>query len=204
VEIDMHVHTSVSSPCSTIPPERVIERAMKVGLDAVCVTEHDHIEGAEVARGLGERYGFKVFRGIEVYTDFGDMLVYGLYRDPPSWNTPFTELLRMCEESGAVIAPAHPCRVSGELVEVHGEEAVRWLLERVDAVESPNGGCSPEGNRAAEEIARRAGLPTIGGSDAHHEFQIGRCYTVFDRDITTESELVQALKEGRCRGACRR
>ncbi len=201
MKIDMHVHTNVSSPCSLIHPERAIEAARAVGLDAICITEHDEIAGAELASELGREFGFPVFRGIEIYTEFGDMLVYGLYRDAPGWRTPFEELLEMCREAGAVVVPAHCCRVTGELERVHGLERAEWMLSRVDAIETHNGGCTPVGNEAALELARAHGLPGIGGSDAHHEFQVGRCYTVFDDGVATDEGLVAALKGGRFRGA---
>jgi len=200
LRIDLHVHTSVSSPCSLIEPGMMVERALEIGLDGVCVTEHDEIEGAEVARELGRKYGLTVFRGIEMYTDFGDMLVYGLYRDAPAWKTPFEELLAMCREAGAGIVPAHSCRVTGELEKLYGWERAEYLLSKVTAIETHNGGCTPEGNRAALELAKRYGLPGIGGSDAHHLFQIGRCLTVFDDVVGSDEELVAALKSGRYRG----
>lgn len=201
MKIDLHVHTNVSSPCSLIAPERSIEVARAVGLDGICVTEHDEIAGAELTGELGRKLGFPVFRGIEIYTELGDMLVFGLYRDAPGWKTPFDELLEMCRRAGAVIAPAHSCRVTGELERVHGPERADWLLKNVDAVETHNGGCTPGGNEAANELAVRYGLPGIGGSDAHHEFQVGRCYTVFEDDIHTDEELVAAIRAGRCHGA---
>jgi predicted metal-dependent phosphoesterase TrpH len=180
----------------------MIEWALEIGLDGVCVTEHEEIEGAEVARGLGLKFGLPVFRGIEIYTELGDMLVYGLYRDAPAWKTPFEELLATCRKTGAVVIPAHPCRVAGELERLYGWERAEYMLRNVAAIETHNGGCSPEGNRAALELGTRYGLPGIGGSDAHHLFQIGRCLTVFDDGITTEEELIGALKAGRCRGVC--
>ncbi len=201
MKIDLHVHTNVSSPCSLIPPQRAIQWAIEVGLDGICVTEHDEIAGAQVTSKLGLELGFPVFRGIEIYTEFGDMLVYGLYRDAPGWKTPFADLLEMCREAGAVVVPAHSCRVTGELERVHGPERADWLLRNVDAVETHNGGCTPGGNEAALELARRYGLPGIGGSDAHHEFQLGRCYTLFQDEVRTDEELIAALKSGRCRGA---
>lgn len=197
----MHVHTTASSPCSLIHPERAIEAARAAGLDAICVTEHDEIAGAELTGEMGRKLGFPVFRGIEIYTEFGDMLVYGLYRDAPGWKTPFDDLLELCREAGAVVVPAHCCRVTGELERVHGPERAAGMLSRVDAVETHNGGCTPVGNEAALEIAGRYGLPGIGGSDAHHEFQVGRCYTVFDDFIGTDEELVAAIRSGMCRGA---
>jgi predicted metal-dependent phosphoesterase TrpH len=202
LKIDLHVHTNVSSPCSFMTPRGAVKRAMEIGLGGLCVTEHDEIAGAEVARELGREYGFPVFRGIEIYTEFGDMLVYGLYRDPPGWRTPFDELLEMCREVGAFVVPAHSCRVSGELERIHGLEPADWMLKNVDAIETHNGGCTPGGNQAAQELARRYNLPGIGGSDAHYEFQVGRCYTEFEDEILTDEELVAALRSGKYHGIC--
>jgi len=197
LKVDLHIHTNVSSPCSFIDPESMIRRAIAVGLDGVCVTEHEEIRGAEVARELGAGYDINVFRGIEIYTEFGDMLVYGLYRDAPGWKTPFADLVEMCEEVGAAIVIAHPCRIPGELEQIHGEEKVREMLKHVTAVETHNGGSTPRGNAASLELASRYGLPGTGGSDSHHEFQVGRCFTFFNDDITTDDQLIAALKRGR-------
>ncbi len=201
MKIDLHLHTNVSSPCSLIDPRHLIEQAKYAGLDGICVTEHDEIRGAEVAAELGRERSFPVYRGVEIYTEFGDMLVYGLYRNAPGWKTPFEDLLAWSREAGAVIVPAHSCRVSGELERVHGPERADWLLRNVDAVETHNGGCTPEGNAAAAELALRYDLPGIGGSDAHHIFQVGRCYTVFDNDINSDEDLVAAIMAGRCHGS---
>lgn len=200
MRVDLHVHTSVSSPCSLIEPESMIKRAIEVGLDAVCVTEHDETEGAKVASALGRKYGFPVFRGIEIYTEFGDMLVYGLYRDPPNWKTPFDELLEICREAGAVIIPAHSCRFTGDLERVAGAAGADYMLRNAAAIETHNGGSSPEGNREALLLAEKYGLPGTGGSDAHHLFQVGRCLTVFEDEVTSDDELVAALESGRYRG----
>lgn len=201
MKVDLHVHTNFSSPCSLIDPERAVLAARECGLDGICVTEHDEIEGAEVARELGRKHGFPVFRGIEIYTDMGDMLVYGWYRSAPAWKMEFAELLAECRKAGAVIVPAHPCRVTGELVRLHGKERVGWLLENVDALETHNGGCTPQGNAAALELAGAFGLSGTGGSDAHHEFQIGRCYTLFKDCFDSDEQFIVALKEGRFKGA---
>ena len=200
MRIDLHVHTSISSPCSLIEPEGVIRTATEIGLDGVCITEHDEIKGAEVMSAFGRKHGFPVFRGIEIYTEFGDMLVYGLYQDPPNWKTRFSELLEICREAGAVIIPAHSCRFTGDLERIVCAQRADYMLRNVTAIETHNGGCSPAGNREALLLARKYGLPGTGGSDAHHVFQIGRCLTVFDDEIASDEELVAALKTGRYRG----
>ena len=198
MKVDLHVHTNYSSPCSLIDPERAVRVAMDSGLDGICVTEHDEIDGARVASEIGRKLGFPVFRGIEIYTDLGDMLVYGLYRSAP-WKVEFAELLEDCRRAGAVIVPAHSCRVTGELERVHGTERADWLMRSVDALETHNGGCTPQGNAAALELSERYGL-------RRHRWQ-RRASRVSDRTLLSRSsritydsdeQLIAALKEGAC------
>jgi len=197
--IDLHVHTAVSSPCSQIDPHQLVRFAPEIGLDAVCVTEHEEMEGAEYAWRLGREAGFTVLRGIEVYTDLGDMLVFGLYRPSFPLQTPFRELVDEVKEAGGVIIPCHPCRGAHDLFDTMGPETTGYLMAHIDAVEVRNGGTTPEANQAAEKMAGRYGLPGVGGSDAHFLMQVGRCLTVFERDISDEEDLVREIKAGRCR-----
>ncbi len=197
--VDMHVHTTTSSPCAFMDPDSMLEWARSTGLDAVCVTEHDEVEGAEVAAELGRRKGFRVFRGVEIYTDLGDMLVFGLLQDARSLQVPYRELLAEVHEAGGIVIPAHPCRGLRDLHTILGEEEAEGLLTTCDALETLNGGTARENNAIAADAAQRYGLPGIGGSDAHHLVQIGRCLTEFAREIKDEAELVEEIKAGRCR-----
>ncbi len=199
--VDLHVHTAVSSPCSQIDPKGLIVVARKIGLQAVCVTEHEEMEGAQVAWELGKEMGFPVLRGVEVYTDYGDMLVFGLLRPKFPLQIPFDELLAQVREAGGVVIPAHPCRSDRGFHEKMGAERAEHLLSHIDALEVKNGGNAEEANRRAEEIALRYRLPCVGGSDAHFLMQVGRCLTVFERDIASEEDLVREIKAGKCRAA---
>jgi hypothetical protein len=199
--VDMHIHTAVSSPCSRIQPRDLLVVARKIGLDGICVTEHEEWEGAEAAWRLGKEAGFPVFRGVEVYTEFGDMLVFGLRKERFPFQVGFRELLREVREAGGIIIPCHPCRGGKSLHDLLGKKNADFLLANVDAVEIRNGGSTVEANRAAEETASRYGLPGVGGSDAHLLFQVGRCLTVFERRLEDEEDLVREVREGRCRAA---
>ncbi len=196
MRIDMHVHTRVSSPCSVIDPADLIPWAKRAGLDGLCITEHEESLGAQVAWELGRREGFPIFRGMEVYTDAGDVLVFGIYEDPKHWITPIAELVQRVEGAGGVIIPAHPCRGSDDLHARYGHEAAELLMRSSVAVETLNGGSSPENNRLAEQLRERYGLHAVGGSDAHYPMQLGRCYTEFIREVADEAELIRELKEG--------
>jgi hypothetical protein len=199
--VDLHIHTNVSSPCSQIDPHHLVKVAPEIGLDAVCVTEHEEMEGAEVTWRLGREAGITVFRGVEVYTELGDMLVFGLSRGHFPLQTPFEDLLSEVREAGGVIIPCHPCRGSLGFHATLGQEKADFLLRNIDAIEVRNGGSSPESNHAAEMVAREYGLPGVGGSDAHFLMQVGRCLTVFERDIRDEDDLAREIKAGRCRAA---
>jgi hypothetical protein len=196
--VDMHIHTTVSSPCSFIDPDGLIEWARRLGLDAICVTEHDEIEGALLVHELGRKKGFRVFRGIEIYTDLGDMLVFGLLEDASSWMVPFEELREKVDKAGGIIIPAHPCRDSVSIHDLLGPEKADRLLQGVDALEVLNGGSTRSNNALALEVAKRYRLPGIGGSDAHHLAQVGRCLTVFERELRDEDDLIAEIRQGRC------
>lgn len=203
--IDMHNHTRVSSGCSILAPEELIETARAAGLDAVCVTEHLVLEGANVAQDLGRRMGFPVFRGIEARTALGDMLVYGYYRDIPE-GVPLDGLCRSVHEAGGVIFAAHPFHTRGgwNLYAAMQERGLDldadWdrlpVLRELDGVEIANGQVAEEINAKARTLAERLRLPGIGGSDAHAIPMVARAATAFPAPIRTEEELVAALKSG--------
>jgi predicted metal-dependent phosphoesterase TrpH len=65
------------------------------------------------------------------------------------------------------------------------------------AIETLNGANKVRSNELATEIAEQLGLPGTGGSDAHALWQVGRCVTVFEREIRSQEELVSELRRGR-------
>ena len=194
----MHIHTMVSSICSSITPEELVEKALEIGLDAVCVTEHGAIEGARVARETGKKYNFPIFEGIEVQSREGHLLLFG-FTEKIEGVLPAREILDMVEDAGGIVIPAHPYRspfgwYSG---------AVQQALEETEfvkmfrVIEMFNGLSLPEENRAAEEFCRKTGIFGIGGSDAHWLGNVGCCTTIFDTEIEDEKHLVEALKKGK-------
>ena len=124
------------------------------------------------------------------------MLVYGLKHETRYHLTTFEELTEMAQEDGAVIVPAHPCRGWGRKHK-HAHVFPRELIGQVAAIETMNGANTLRSNEAAMAIAEECGLRGTGGSDAHAIWQVGKCVTVFEKEITSEEELVHELREGR-------
>ncbi len=198
--VDLHVHTNRSSYCSGLSPQELIEKALRLGLDAVAVTEHSTHRGAQIAYEMAEGSGLVVFRGIEVYTDKGDMLVFGM-SSRVGTDMDFEELYGMVRAEGGLIIAAHPTRgFWGHHRKYKGETPLE-VLRRLDGMETHNGGCPPERNERAVELARELGIASVGGSDAHMHYSVGKCVTVLERFCRSEEELMEELRAGRCRGA---
>ncbi|HEY7270658.1 MAG TPA: PHP domain-containing protein, partial [Dehalococcoidia bacterium] len=76
--IDLHTHSTAYSACSAVSPDDLVGAAKAAGLDAVCITEHDAFWPLAPIRQLGEKHGIVVLRGVEVTTEVGHVLVYGI------------------------------------------------------------------------------------------------------------------------------
>ena len=66
--IDIHIHSSEYSHCSNLKLEDAILRAKCLGLDGICVTDHDSNGIVEKAHALSKKYDFLIIVGIEYYT----------------------------------------------------------------------------------------------------------------------------------------
>ena len=198
--VDLHIHTNRSSRCSGLSPDDLIETAMRRGLDGVGVTEHSTHKGAQIVYDMAHEHALVVFRGVEVYTPVGDMLVYGI-TSPVEPDMDFEKLYRIVREEGGVIIGAHPTRGFWGHHRKYKGHTSEEVLARLDAVETHNAGCRTELNDLAAEKAGRLGLVSVGGSDAHISNSVGKCLTVFERDFTTEEELIEEIRAGRCHGS---
>ncbi len=179
-------------------PGDLVRRAEEMGLDAVCITEHNAAWEEDALRALDDGTPLRLFGGVEVSTEWGDILVFGLEGESPRPGR-IEELRRIVDRSGGVMIAAHPFRrysVAG--VAVDAEEASRSpVLRWVDAVEVFNGLSTRAEVELAQEVLTRLGLRGVGGSDSHAPHTLGSCYTVFERPLATVQDLVKEVKASR-------
>src|SRR3972149_4356340 len=76
--IDLHVHTMQGGPDSSLTPQQIIEEAKRIGLDGVCVTEHNCLWDTHEFEKLAQKNGLRVFRAMEINTEVGHIAVFGL------------------------------------------------------------------------------------------------------------------------------
>ena len=187
--------------------DEAIEGAKSVGLDGICLTDHDAFWSDEQTQELSQRHSFLVLAGSEINTDAGHVLTFGLRRYEFGMHKP--EFLRACaDREGGVLIAAHPYR-RRFLEEPGRDPAVRaGMLERAladsffglcEAVEGLNGRGSAEQNRYAADLGASLALPTTAGSDAHRAAQLGTAATEFHGKIECVADLIRLLKSGQYR-----
>jgi predicted metal-dependent phosphoesterase TrpH len=208
VLIDLHTHTHPLSHDSLLSPDELIEAAKAANLDAVCLTEHDFFWDHAEAAALAKRHDFLVIPAIEVNTEDGHIVVFGLDRFVYGMHR-MHELARMAEAADAVMIAAHPyrrqlpfeLRHEGDWTDALERAIANPALTHVTAIETHNGRGSDRENAFSAEIATRLNLPTTGSSDAHERKDVGRAATEFDRGITNLNDLISELKAGRFKPA---
>ncbi len=208
MRIDFHVHTTRGSSDSNLDPFAMIDQAQKVGLEGICITEHDNAwMDAEIEDYAHER-GVTLFLGIEVTTEWGHVGTFGLDRYIGGMYK-VKELRRIIDDVDGFLIANHPFRykLDPRFQFIHktppidlddpqsGCKALE-VLEYVDAIEVVNGACSEEENRYAQAVAELVGCKRVGGSDSHSAASIGCAVTVFERSISTTRELIDELKAG--------
>jgi predicted metal-dependent phosphoesterase TrpH len=198
--IDLHVHTFPASPCSTVAVDDLIEEAKKIGLDGICLTEHNRIWDPEQVADLREKHNFLILRGNEITTDQGDMIVFGLEKEVEGI-VKLEELRGEVLKAGGFMIVAHPFRGFlifgvGKLGLTPEKAMERPLFKLVDAVETMNCKVTEKENEFATKVATGLRLPATGGSDAHQISAVGIFATQFSQRITDEKGLIEALKSG--------
>ncbi|TMF05497.1 MAG: PHP domain-containing protein [Chloroflexi bacterium] len=189
--IDLHTHTHPLSHDSLLSPDELIEAAKAARLDGVCLTEHDFFWDPTEVAALRKRHNFLVIPGIEVNTEDGHIVVFGLDRFVYGMHR-VHELARLAQTAGAVMIAAHPyrrqlpfeLRHEGDWTQVLERAVANPALAHVTAIETQNGRGTDRENAFSTEVAARLNLPNTGSSDAHERKDIGRAATQLDRKIT--------------------
>jgi predicted metal-dependent phosphoesterase TrpH len=198
MKIDFHVHTPGSDGHGT--PKAYAKAAVAAGLDGVVITDHHRSvtkAGQEVAEAL-RAAGVMVFTGCEYSTADGHCLVIGV--DVATLDLGMYPKMQLvidrANAAGGCVVPSHPFH--GYRTEKLGDR-VRSLAG-ITACEMQNGRAAiefPTENAQACKAGTEAGIVGTGGSDAHYAEDIGTTYTEVDGAITTDVELVAAIRAGR-------
>jgi hypothetical protein len=194
VRVDMHTH-SEASPDSRTPVAEQARAIRAAGLDIVCATDHNTIDGALRLRELAD--GFRVIVGEEISSRDGEIIGLFLERAVPRDLGGEETIARIHDQGGLVVIP-HPFSVNRRY---HMRRAaLDRLRTEIDALEVFN---AREAiflnNRAAAAYARTHGIVGTAGSDAHRASEIGRAFVDMP-DFAGREDFMDALREGVAHG----
>jgi len=202
--IDLHTHTRPLSWDSYLDPDDLIERSRAAGLDGICLSEHDYLwNPGDVAR-LAKRHNFLVLPAIEINTDDGHILVYGIDKYVYGMHRSH-ELAHHVEKASGAMVAAHPYRRQmpwymeneREYQQALGRAAQNPAYKYCVALERINGRGTIKENKFSADLCDFMEMPGTAGTDSHSRTDIGRCATNFERDIHDVYELIEELKAGR-------
>ena len=189
--IDMHVHESKYSLDSKFTLKEAVEQAKKVGLNGICITDHESSDIFDEAHEYSKKSNFLILVGAEILTYEGDLLVFGL-ENLPKHKMHAGELLSLVTKHKGIAISAHPFRNNNRGLGNH----IREVESLLSAVEAFNGSTQPYHNIEAYTLATELKLPAVGSSDAHVLDKLGKYATVFEHSVRDERDLIEAVLQG--------
>ena len=180
----IHVHSKYSFDCLT-SPEKLVDLAIKKGIDVLCITDHDTIKGSLHAQSYAQkRYGnaIKIIIGAEYKTDCGDII--GLNLTEEITLTKAEEVIQAIKQQNGLVLLPHP---------FVSHKNIDFLAEQSDAIEVMNARSSESSNEAALDLAIKLSKPQYVASDAHFLADADLCINEFD--VTKNSSFERALLE---------
>jgi hypothetical protein len=206
--IDLHTHTKPRSWDSFITPDEMVDLAKEADLDAMVLSEHDWTWEAEEVADLVKRHDFTIIRAMEINTEDGHILVFGLHEYKFGMHRSH-ELAEFVNAVDGVMIAAHPYRRQmpwkpddeGEYADALARATLNPAYRFVTAIEVLNGRGSLEENEFSLRVRDEMHLPATAANDTHQhdekDQQMGRAATYFEAEIETEQQLIAALRSGR-------
>lgn len=201
--IDFFTYTNATDG-GQLSADDLIERAVALGLDGLCVTDREYSLHAEEIVAAGERRDLFVGVGVELSTEEGrlvclppaidDFLLAEEWRDLVAFGLPTAqEVIDHVNALGGVVI-ARSVYEKGNSV---GDAIFR--LDGLAAIDA----LSPRRERIFNELSLEAalalGVPGLAGSSARRSVQeMGSVATLMFNAVDSQAELVESLKSGDC------
>ena len=194
VRLDMHTHSEYS-PDSRTPLVDQAKALVAAGIDVVCATDHNTIEGALRLREIAD--GLRVIVGEEVSSRDGEII--GLFLEQPiPRGLSGEETIARIHDQGGVVSVPHP--FSRNRMYHLRRDALDRLWPQIDCIEIFNAReVFASDNRRAQAYAEERNIPGAVGSDAHRASEIGRAWIEME-DFEGRDDFIEALRGGDVHG----
>ena len=169
---DFHMHTWHSKDCGT-PPRALMERAIKVGLSCIAVTDHNTTAGGREIKAMAPPE-LKVIVAEEVKTPYGEITGFFLEEDVPAGLSPEETCKRIKDQGGLVSIPHPYDRVRRSVLDKEVLEAIKPYIDIIEVFNSRTP-MLRDSNKALE-FAKEHDFLAGAGSDAHCPGELGHVY----------------------------
>ena len=162
----------------------MVKYAKKAGLDAIAITDHNHLFPWKEAASLSKEFNITVIPGVEgghIALE-KHWIAIGI-KNNPVLSTIGNTIRRVHQDGGIAIAP-HPFTRLG----YNNYENLGFRV-----VESLNG--TEPG--ASKKVPHIRGISEVAGSDAHTALMLGFCWTFVDACESVE-DILEAVRKGLC------
>ena len=204
MKLDMHCHTKEGSFDGSLPLLENIAILKEKGYDGMLLSDHNSYKAYRYYEKLADKpEDFTVLCGIEYDTlDAGHILIIlpsGVH--PKIFELrglPVSVLIEIVHLYGGILGPAHPCGekfLSFSNTRI-GKKVLDKLMPRFDFIEAYNACEDSDSNKRAKELANRYRLPEFGGSDSHKPDSAGFGYTILNKQIKSETDLIRYIVNG--------
>ncbi len=211
-KIDTHIHTVETSSCGRIEAREIVRLYKEAGYHGIIITDHyfdlyfdnlvdlswdekidQFLRGYHHASEEGTKQGLKVFLGLELrFTENpNDYLVYGitegfLKEHKELYTLGLKGFKKLIEKENILIIQAHPYR----------KHMIVAAPEDIHGVEVYNGnGRHNSHDEFSFAFAKEHSLMMSSGSDFHELEDLARGGMVFDHEINTAEDFVNALRD---------
>lgn len=194
LKVELHSH-SADDPQDYIPhsTSELIERAARLGYDALAITLHDRQLDLRPFGDLARQRGITLIPGLERTVHGKHVLLLNFSRAGAEAVETFEDLARLrARERGLVVAP-HPFFPAGICLGRFMES----YADLFDAIEyNAMFTASINFNERAVQWARRHRKPLVGNGDVHRLRQLGTTYSLVDAANTPDA-ICEAIRRHR-------
>jgi predicted metal-dependent phosphoesterase TrpH len=188
MKCDFHIHSSYSFD-SNASPKKIVDKAIREGINCIAITDHGEVKGALEAMEYSKGKPILIIPGIEVKSKEGDILGLNVREKIPNGLSAKETIRRIKKQGGFIVIP-HPfglfCKFRGNLKE---------LIKEIDAIEILNASIFGNGNEIAKEFAKENNLPFTVGTDSHFPNFIGKCYLEIPGENLSIEEIFERIKK---------
>lgn len=194
-KVDFHIHSRYSSD-GTMTVKKVFDQALKKGLGAIAIADHNVFDGSYEALSA-ERNDLLVIPAVEVSTTKGHMLCYFISKGPAEAQLKktkglysFDEVRSFVGEENGLLFAAHPYRK--KILKI-GD--ILHLLDGIEIFNGRNTAKRQTANDFARILAADRELSFTAGSDAHLAAEVGKAYRLFRFDtLPTKQDIYNEMQ----------